>query len=207
MNPEELLSHGPESADDLIGKARKIAKVFVAKAKSTDASPMKLLLYGPPGIGKSAVSRIIAQALLGRNMSMVRHVSAKQVSVDDVRDWMRDFHYKLGDDWSVFWIEEIDAVNSDVATLLLQFMDEMPKKTAIIFTSNEKITAIEGRFQSRTKAVRVDPPTAKEIEDFLLEKWVDLGEVAKEISENCGGDVRMALNDAQMHLDVQKYKE
>lgn len=203
MTPEEFLNNGPQSMDDLIGKARVVARIFYEKAKSGDDCPLRLLFHGMPGIGKSAVCKIIANSLSG-NPSMVRHISAAQLTAEMVREWMNDFCY-VRDDWSVYWIEEVDGVNEAVETLLLQFMDKMPKKSAILMTSNEKMTGLETRFTSRTKVIKFESPKTEEVENFLIGRWPELGEVAKEIAVNNNGDVRASINDAQLVFDKKKF--
>jgi replication-associated recombination protein RarA len=203
MTPEEFIKNGPQKPEDLIGKARTVAKVFCARVKSGVTMPIKLLCYGPPGIGKSAVCKIISQTLVEHPVSL-RHMSAKQITIDHIRDWMMDFRYH-NDQWRVFWIEEVDAVTSDVETLLLHLIDLLPEKNAILATSNERISGIEGRFQSRMQAIRFEKPSVDEVEKFLMDRWPELGKVAREIAESNDGDVRASLNDAALQLDVMKY--
>jgi replication-associated recombination protein RarA len=205
MTPEEFLNKGTNSPEDLIGKARTVARIFCEKAKSGDDCPLRLLFYGQAGIGKSAACKIIANALSG-HPSMVRHVSGAELTSDMVREWMQDFCY-VRDEWSVYLIEEIDKVNESVETLLLQFMDKMPKRTAILMTSNEKMSGLESRFTSRTKAIKFESPKTEEVESFLLGRWPELGDVAREIAFNNNGDVRASINDVQLHFDALKYKE
>jgi len=204
VTPEEFVKNGPKTPEDLIGKARAVARVFYAKVRSGAANPIRLLCYGPPGVGKSATCRVISHALVEHPV-LLHHVSAKQITPDHVRNWMNDFRYH-NDQWRVYWIEEVDAVHPDVEVLLLQFLDELPDKNAVLATSNEKMSGIEDRFQSRCQAVRFEKPQVEEVEKFLLKHWPELGIVAREIAETNNGDVRASLNDAQMHLDVQRYK-
>jgi replication-associated recombination protein RarA len=203
MTPDDFIYHGPQEPEDLIGKGRTIARLFIDKVKSGVVSPIKILCYGPPGIGKSATCRIIARALV-RHSSEVRRMSAKTISVDHIKDWMQDCYY-VSDQWRVYLIEEVDEVNSDVETLLLHFMDELPDRSAILVTSNEKMSGIEDRFQSRCRTFKFERHPAKEVEKFLLSRWPELGEAAREIAESTNGDVRASLNDAALELDSRKY--
>jgi len=203
MTPEEFVKNGPRKPEDLIGKARTVAKVFSLRAKSGNLLPIKLLCYGPPGIGKSATCRIISRALVEHPLAL-RHISAKQLTPDTLRDWMQDFRYH-SDQWRVFWIEEIDAVSPDVEVLLLQFLDELPEKNAVLTTSNERMSGISDRFQSRCQVIHFGKPTIEDVEMFLSSRWPELGVAAREIAETNNGDVRASLNDAQNELDMRKY--
>ena len=203
MTPEELVRLGPASHDDLIGKAKVVAKMFCSRIESGNRQPIKLLCYGDPGIGKTAVCRIIANQLV-RHSSMIRRVSAVGLTTDMMRDWMWDLRYQ-NRDWRVYWVEEVDAISPATEVLMLQFLDDMPEQTAALFTSNEAMSGISGRFQSRTQAIRFERPSVTAVEKFLLGHWPELGHVAKEIAETNNGDVRASLNDVQMQLDVKKY--
>lgn len=204
MTPEEFIRIGPQTPEDLLGKGRTVAQVFISKVKSGVLAPIKVLCYGQPGIGKSATCKIIAHALVEHPVYL-RHLSAKAVSVEHVRDWMNETAY-VNEQWRVYWIEEVDAVNPDVEVLLLQFMDELPEKNAVLVTSNEKMSGIEDRFQSRCKTFKFERPPVNDVEKFLLGRWPELGPAAREIAEANNGDVRASLNDAQMHLDVARYR-
>ena len=203
MSPEELVRIGPESPSDLIGKAAVVAKMFCSRIASGETQPIKLLCYGDPGIGKTAVCRIIANSLVS-HPTMIRRVSAVQLTVDTVRDWIDGLRYR-NMDWRVYWVEEVDAMSPAVEVLMLQFLDNMQIKTAALFTSNEAMSGISGRFQSRTQAIKFERPSVADVEKFLKYHWPELKGVAKEIAEATNGDVRAAILDAQFHLDVKRY--
>ena len=203
MTPIEYLKLGPKSEQDLIGKAKIVTQIFCGQAQSNDISPIRLLFYGPPGVGKSAACKLIAKAL-AKHPSDIRHVSAGQLTADHIRDWMNDLNYYNGE-WKVYWIEEVDSVNPSVAVLLLQFMDSLVDRCAFLSTSNEKMSGIEDRFQSRCQTMRFERPKVDEVERFLLERWPELGVSAHEISEYNNGDVRASLNDAQNELNFRKF--
>ena len=203
MTPADLLATGPGGPAEMIGKAASVARVLCGRAASGETRPIKALLYGDPGVGKSAICRMVANRLVEHSAG-IHHASGCQVSPDTVRDWLHDLHYRL-DGWRVFWIDEVDSVSPGVEVLLLQLLDLLPDCNAALFTSNATMTGITARFQSRTQAIQVERPAAAAVERFLLERWPGLGEAAREIAEANGGDVRASLNDAQMQLDAEKY--
>ena len=93
--PASPMNWKPRSADDLIGQARRVAASQIGKAKrmAGDASAtVKLLLYGPPGVGKTSVVELIAHELSGSSLA-IEDYNGREVTVDLVREWMRALPY------------------------------------------------------------------------------------------------------------------
>src|SRR5437879_12916905 len=99
----------PQSAEDLIGQARSVCAAQAAKARRLrDArnAACKLLLYGPPGVGKTSVAELVAIALTGEKLS-IESYNGKEITVDAVREWMAMLAYgSLFSHWSVKIINE-----------------------------------------------------------------------------------------------------
>jgi len=204
MNPSDVLEKGPEGPQDLIGKAATVAKVLCGKADSGSLSAVKILLYGEPGIGKSAICRILSRKLATESWNAI-HISAAQVTGEMVKDWMQSLRH-LRTTWAVWWIEEADAVNPGVEKLLLQMLDTMGAQTALLMTSNTSLGELSDRLQSRMQAIEVTPPDEEEVVDFVYKRWPEVGlyEI-EEVVEANNGDVRATLNDIQMLIDMAAY--
>ena len=181
MTPKEFSREYPKAIDDLLGNGASVARVVIGRVKSGDVQPIQLLCHGDPGIGKTATCRIIANAIAEHPVH-IRRVSARLLTEDHMRDWMHDLHY-IADQWRVYWVEEVDLVNPAVAGTLLQFLDDMPVKTAALFTSNEAMSGLEGRFQSRCEMIRFERPGVLEVEALLKKHWPELGDAAREIRD------------------------
>ena len=81
----------PKTAEDLIGQAKRVAMAQASKAKRLSSDPsatMKLLLYGPPGVGKTSVVELVALQLAGTPLA-IEDYNGREVTVDLVREWMR----------------------------------------------------------------------------------------------------------------------
>ena len=81
------LAWHPTRPDELCGPATNIAQRLVAKARrlhDEPTSPLKLLLYGPPGVGKTSIANMVAAELSGCTLA-VEEFNGKLVTVDVVK--------------------------------------------------------------------------------------------------------------------------
>ncbi|WP_309382034.1 ATP-binding protein [Cerasicoccus frondis] len=205
MTPEEFIISGASSPDDLIGMAGKVSRVQVRKAsKNTAGTPIKLLLYGEPGCGKSETAKCISEAL--SPVGQRNRLSGQHLTADDIRSWIEDTKYSQ-QSWIIWVIEEVDSLSKAAQTLILQYMDQMGPFHALICTSNCDLDHLSDRFQSRFQTIEVKRPQAEEVANFISGRWAIDYDMAFEIAEANYCDVRASLNDAQMELDMQEYGE
>lgn len=193
----------PKTPEDFIGPARAVAGVLCRKADAArqDGCPMKVLLHGDPGTGKTAVANVVATRLAFHSTA-VETVNGKAVDVDLVRKWHSAFPYRhLGDGFRVIVINEVDTITRAAQDLLLSVLDELPAWWTVIGTMNKACADVTARFQTRFQQFTVGAPSVADIA-ALLETF-GLNGQAKPIAQGCGGNVRAALLDAQSVLDCK----
>ena len=194
----------PGAAEDLIGQARRVALAQVSKAqrmKDDPSATMKLLLYGPPGVGKTSVVELVALQLAGTPLS-IEDYNGREVSVDLVREWMKQLPYgSLFGAWTVKIVNELDRCSREAQDLLLTYLDRLPPGRAFLGTSNLQLDLLTERFQTRFQAIKLLPPTTEELAAFLTAHWSVPPVTANQIAVGSGGCVRAALADLESYLD------
>ena len=194
----------PRTAEDLIGQARRVALAQVNKARKLATDPsatMKLLLYGPPGVGKTSVVELVALQLAGTPLS-IEDYNGREVSVDLVREWMKQLPYgSLFGAWTVKIVNELDRCSREAQDLLLTYLDRLPPGRAFLGTSNLQLDLLTERFQTRFQAIKLLPPSTEELASFLSAHWSVPLVTANLIAVGSGGCVRAALADLESYLD------
>jgi len=164
---------------------------------------VKLLLYGPPGIGKTTIADMVADTLSGTRLA-VEEFHGKLVTVETVRQWMAGLGTgSLFGVYSVKIINEMDRCSRDAQDLLLGYLDRLPPWRAVIGTSNLQLDLLTERFQTRFQSVRLAAPSTEETAAFLRRNW-DVDEAtALRIAVGSGGCVRAALADLESWMDAR----
>ncbi len=178
---------------------------MVAKAsKLHDAPnvPVKILLYGPPGVGKTSIADMIAETLAGTHFA-IEEFNGKLVTVETVKQWMANLAYQsMFGVYSVKIINEMDRCTRDAQDLLLSYLDRLPAGRAVIGTSNLQLDLLTERFQTRFQSIKLAAPTTEEIAAMLTSHWPVDQATALRIAVGSGGCVRAALADLESWLDV-----
>ncbi len=195
----------PQSFDDLIGPAREagLGLARLAARCQSERAPLRVLLLGPPGVGKSAVASLLARALGATTpwqFVECRAVNGKEVNLDFVERAALSWRLtSLVPGYRVFQIEEVDKVTHDAQVRLLTLLDEMPPASAVIATSNRTLPEFEERFQRRFKVFPLSGPEPHEIAALLQRRGVAEA-AAQMLAVTCAGNVGAALEDADLHV-------
>ncbi len=190
----------PETIGDIVGQEALLGPdAFLAKAIAEDRVP-SLILYGPPGCGKTTLARVVA----GSTASAFEELSAVSASLADVRAVMAAARDRLAAGTpTVLFLDEIHRFNKAQQDALLPAVED-GLITLIGATTENPFYEVNSALISRTR-VMVLEPLAPEALGALLERATTdprglpgggcLQEDARDaIVTRAGGDARQALN-------------
>jgi replication-associated recombination protein RarA len=164
----------PSCPADFVGQAGKVAEVLLRKAerlRTNPDQPLKLLITGAPGIGKTCLVNLIARTLTSHPVA-IEDVNGKEVGLELAREWTRSIAYgSIFGSWSVKVVNELDRCSKDALDMLLTYLDRMKPGHAFLGTTNLDLGSLTERFQTRFQSVRLQPPENEVLAAFLARRW------------------------------------
>ena len=193
----------PSCPADFVGQAGKVAEVLLRKAerlRTNPDQPLKLLITGAPGIGKTSLVNMIARTLTSHPVA-IEDVNGKEVGLELAREWTRSLAYgSIFGSWSVKVVNELDRCSKDAQDMLLTYLDRMKPGHAFLGTTNLDLGSLTERFQTRFQSVRLQPPENEVLAAFLAGRWRVPITITRQIAEGSQGNVRAALADLEMWM-------
>ena len=193
----------PSCPADFVGQAGKVAEVLLRKAerlRTNPDQPLKLLISGAPGIGKTSLVNLIARTLAS-HPAAIEDVNGREVGLDLARDWTRHLGYgSIFGSWSIKVVNELDRCSKDAQDLLLTYLDRMKPGQAFLGTTNLDLGSLTERFQTRFQSVRLQAPENEVLAAFLARRWAAPITITRQIAEGSQGNVRAAMGDLEMWM-------
>ena len=164
-----------------------------------------LIFWGPPGVGKTTLARIIAHSL----DKPFRQLSAIAAGVKDVREVLSFARSRPG---TILFIDEIHRFNKSQQDSLLGAV-EKGLVVLIGATTENPSFEVNSALLSRSQVYRLEPLSEEEVQE-LLEYAIREDEVLKErqielkelsaLYKISGGDARKSLNLLEMYADTHE---
>ena len=194
----------PSTLDDVVGQRQLLAAGKPLRRIIESGKIPNMIFYGPSGVGKTTVARIIADST-----SMTLHkLNGTSASTADIRDVVAEVGTFSGMNGILLYLDEIQYYNKKQQQLLLDYM-ENGQITLIASTTENPYFAVYNALISRSTVFEFKPVPPEELERAVARGFrcmeQQLGEtihlsdgVCGWIARGCGGDVRKAMNTVEL---------
>lgn len=185
----------PTKLEGFVGQETVIGSDSILKRMLASGNPSSLILYGPPGVGKTTLARIIA-AECGASFVELSAVSA---SVADVRTVIKDAKARQAEGIkTILFLDEIHRFNKSQQDALLPAVEAGTIILVGATTENPSVS-INRALLSRCAVYRLDALPEESLALIVARAAESLGAtledgIAEAIAERSGGDARCALN-------------
>ena len=190
----------PAALDEVVGQKHLLAPGKVLRNIVDSGNLPNMIFYGPSGVGKTTVARIIAEKA-GKRLHKLNGTTASTADIKGVVEELDTFAGRSG---VVLYLDEIQYLNKKQQQTLLEFI-ENGSITLIASTTENPYFYVYNAILSRSTVFEFQPVEPEEVEKAVNRAFRLAGEiysadirreegVEKHISLACGGDVRKAIN-------------
>jgi putative ATPase len=190
----------PRTLDELVGQRHVLAEGSALRLAIEGDRPPSMILYGPPGVGKTTIARIVAET----TGAAFEELSAVSARVDDVRGVLQRARERLGANGNrtILFLDEIHRFNKGQQDALLPGV-ESGLLTLIGATTENPYFEVNAALLSRCAVVELEPLSDAEVAAVVERGAAELGttpatEVVEAIVRKAGGDARSALSTLEL---------
>lgn len=194
----------PKSLADVVGQEHILGEGKPLRRIIESGKVPNLIFYGPSGVGKTTVARIIAENC---GMSLYK-LNGTNASLSDIKDVVADIGTLGSENGILLYLDEIQYLNKKQQQSLLEYI-ENGDITLIASTTENPYFAIFNAVISRSTVFEFKPVTAEQLKPSIHRAFAVLAEengcevditdeLVEKIAFSCGGDVRKAINTAEL---------
>lgn len=197
----------PETLEDYIGQKHLLGKGKILRQMLEKDMISSMIFWGPPGVGKTTLARIIA----GRTKSHFIDFSAVTSGIREIREVMRQAEEdRLCGIRTLLFVDEIHRFNKSQQDAFLPYV-EKGSITLIGATTENPSFEINSALLSRCKVFVLRALTAEDLTELLTRAIQDKkgfgnmeliieDTLLSMIAEYANGDARIALNTLEMSI-------
>lgn len=201
----------PQSLDEFVGQEKLIGKGRALRKMIEEDRLLSIILWGPPGTGKTTLARIIADTTSARFVQFSAVVSGIR-EVREVMSEAESFRLETGRRTVVF-IDEIHRFNKAQQDAFLPYVEN---GTIILIgaTTENPSFEVNSALLSRSRVFVLDPLASddlvrilrraveKEREALSLDRVEASDDILRAIAAHASGDARVALSTLELAISI-----
>ena len=203
----------PAALEEVCGQKHLLGEGCVFRRALESGRVPNMIFYGPSGVGKTTVARIIAE-----NSGMRLHkLNGTSASTGDIKAVLAEIGTLHGAKGLLLYLDEIQYLNKKQQQSLLEFM-ENGSLTLIASTTENPFFYVYNALLSRSSVFEFKAVPAEEIRPAVLRAleimksrtplpltWEP--EVPALVAQGCGGDVRKSINAVELLCEAAVPKD
>lgn len=194
----------PKTLQDVVGQTHLLGEGKPLLKIIQSGKVPNMIFYGPSGVGKTTVARIIAESA---NMRLHK-LNGTSASTSDIKEIVAEIDTFLGSNGILLYLDEIQYLNKKQQQSLLEYI-ENGSITLIASTTENPYFYVYNAILSRSTVFEFKPVEPEELKKAVKRGFAEISaEIGEEliidedavdyICHGVGGDVRKCLNTVEL---------
>ena len=194
----------PQTLEDMVGQHHLLDEGRALRRIVDAGRVPNLIFYGPSGVGKTTLARMIAE----RADMRLHKLNGTTASTADIKAVVSEVDTLAGVGGILLYLDEIQYFNKRQQQTLLEYI-ENGQITLIASTTENPYFYVYNAILSRSTVFEFKPVEVEDLKVAVRRGFAFMAEeqgvaieaddaVVTHIAQNCGGDVRKALNAVEL---------
>jgi putative ATPase len=197
----------PTTLNEVVGQTHLLGNGEILRQIVINKEPVSLILWGPPGSGKTTLARIIANEVQAEFIEISAVTSGKKDITNIVEHAKQNWNLQLR---TILFVDEIHRFNKAQQDAFLPHI-ESGLITLIGATTENPSFEVIAPLLSRTRVLILEPLNKKDIITILKKALKSIGKTKNVslkaldyLAELSGGDARIALGNLELALGMSE---